>query len=221
VILTSIGDAQRPAQAGRRSVIVAPVALVAFPCVRRSRAETTARTAGVAPTANILGSAGAIFLGIAATMWALVACGRTGESAHPCPAVGTDCTSLGTALASAERAYADATERRDGVAMDDAAQCVQVHVDAAVDATCVERCAELCRLHPCDVLDDAGVALGPAECAGRCATLRDSGAFDNDDLDLALFKAAENPGLCSCRACTAFDDALCTRLFDCAPSTTP
>lgn len=147
---------------------------------------------------------------------AVVACGRSAEEAFACPAVGDDCAAIANAQQSAEAAYAVAADARDADQMDATAQCVQQHVDAAVDGACVDRCDELCRLHPCNVLDEAGAPASTAQCPARCATLRADGAFSNDDLDLAVFKAAENPGFCTCRACTAFDDALCTQLFTCA-----
>jgi hypothetical protein len=144
------------------------------------------------------------------------ACGRSSSTTFPCPAVGDDCAAIAAAQADAEAAYERAAAAKDGAAMDESAQCVQLHVDAAIDAACVDHCDELCRLHPCDVLDKDGTGLAPSACPVRCAALLGDGAFDEDDLDVAVFKAAENPGFCTCRACTVFDDALCTRLFDCA-----
>jgi hypothetical protein len=144
------------------------------------------------------------------------ACGRSAETSFVCQATDDACEAITAAQSDAEAAYAAAADARDPELMDVTAQCVQVHVDAAVDGACVDRCEELCRLHPCDVLDGAGAAVSSAACPERCAALRDDGAFSDDDLDLAVFKAAENPGFCTCRACTAFDDALCTQLFDCA-----
>ncbi|MBM4282402.1 MAG: hypothetical protein FJ137_17165 [Deltaproteobacteria bacterium] len=162
-------------------------------------------------------------VGALACLIAAVACGRSAEPTYACPAVGDDCATIAATQTAAEAAYARAADAKDGAAMDEAAECVQLQVSAAVagssnadDGSCVDRCAELCRLHPCDVLAVDGAAL---ECPARCDALRGDGAFDDDDLDLALFKAAENPGFCTCRACTAFDDALCTQLFDCAPAT--
>ena len=144
------------------------------------------------------------------------ACGRSAEETYACPALGDDCSAIADAQESAEAAYASAADDKDAEQMDAAAQCVQLHVDAAVDGACVDRCDELCRLHPCNVLDGDGAAVATSACPARCAALHDDGAFSNDDLDVAVFKAAENPGFCTCRACTAFDDALCTQLFDCA-----
>ncbi len=144
------------------------------------------------------------------------ACGRSAEQPYACPAVGDDCATIVDAQKDAEAAYADAASARDPEQMDATAQCVQVHVDAAVDGACVDRCGELCRLHPCNVLDDSGAPVSTSACPARCAALRDDGAFTDDDLDVAVFKAAENPGFCTCRGCTAYDDALCTQLFDCA-----
>lgn len=144
------------------------------------------------------------------------ACGRSAEEPYACPAIGEDCAAIARAQQDAEAAYAEAASDKDAEQMDATAQCVQLQVDASVDGACVDRCDELCRLHPCNVLDDTGAAVSTSACPGRCAALREAGSFSDDDLDLAVFKAAENPGFCTCRGCTAFDDALCTQLFDCA-----
>ena len=85
-----------------------------------------------------------------------------------------------------------------------------------LDLGCVDSCEELCRLHPCAVLDDNGAPLAPSSCPERCAALVADQSLVPADLPLVIDKAAENPGFCTCRACVSEDDAFCTQLFDCA-----
>ena len=157
---------------------------------------------------------------------ALSACGRSAEPAFACPQPAADCGDLEEQQTAIEAAFTAAADRnsdpeiavaKDAVEMEEASQCEQLLVEQSLDLQCYDDvCAELCRLHPCFVLDDAGELDEPAACGARCTTLVDEGAVAAADLEVALLKAAENPGFCTCRACTAAADALCTRLFDCA-----
>lgn len=146
------------------------------------------------------------------------ACGRTADPKVACPQPSADCAELVLQQAGVEGVYATATDDEDTAVMDEAGQCVQLFVEASLDQECVEGCAELCRLHPCGVVDNDGNRQAPSACPDRCEELFDEGAFSDAELEVAAVKAGENPGLCSCRACTAVDDALCTRLFDCVIS---
>jgi hypothetical protein len=60
-------------------------------------------------------------------------------------------------------------------------------------------------LHPCNIEVGDGSVAGPAACPARCSALSGDGIVNDAALDVALFKAAENPGFCTCRACTAPD----------------
>ena len=85
-----------------------------------------------------------------------------------------------------------------------------------IDGACVEPCGELCRLHPCVILDAGGARQDTAGCGARCLELVADQSIAAADLKVAIEKAAENPGFCTCRACLVEDDAFCTQLFDCA-----
>lgn len=152
---------------------------------------------------------GCVLVGVAA-------CGRSAEPLFACPQPSDECAELLSDQAAVEVAYADAALALDAALMDESSQCAQLFVEQSLDQQCVEACAELCRLHPCVIVDDEGGRFDPSTCVARCDELVKEGAVVAADLDAATVKAAENPGFCSCRACTAQDDALCTRLFDCA-----
>ena len=141
-------------------------------------------------------------------------CGRSAPPLVACPEPADACDDLIAQQRSIEDVYVGAAD--DAALRDEAAQCTQLLVEVSLDRECVDGCSELCRLHPCAVVDDDGNRFDPAACAARCAALADEGAIDDDALDEAIAHAAEAPGFCTCRACTAADDALCTRLFDCA-----
>jgi sorbitol-specific phosphotransferase system component IIBC len=143
-------------------------------------------------------------------------CGRTAEPRFACPALPSDCDALLAVQAEVEGAYAAAANAKDVDTMDEAAACAQLFTDAVIDGACTARCDELCRLHPCNIEVGDGSVAGPAACPARCSALSGDGIVNDAALDVALFKAAENPGFCTCRACTAPDDALCTALFNCA-----
>jgi hypothetical protein len=142
-------------------------------------------------------------------------CGRSAESAVNCPAPAADCSELEEQQAAAEAAHAAAPADGEGADVRrDAGECVALLVAEAVVGECVDPCAELCRLHPCPVLDADGVVDVDADCAARCAEVVE--ADGSVDLDTALARAAQEPAFCTCRGCGAPDDALCTGLFDCA-----
>ena len=147
---------------------------------------------------------------------AVAACGRSAEPAVACPAPATVCDELLQQQQSIEAAFLAASSADDGDAAIRAAagECAVQLSRAALDGGCVEPCVELCRLHPCPVLDEVGAVDVDGDCAARCAVVIGENA--GVDLDRALSRAAEDPGLCSCRGCGAPDDALCTALFDCA-----
>jgi hypothetical protein len=146
---------------------------------------------------------------------AIGACGRSAEPAVACPAPATDCDDLLAQQRAIESAYTAAAVDGDDPAVRAAAgECAVLLSRAALDAGCVEACVELCRLHPCPILDDSGVVDDDGDCVARCGVVVAESA--GVDLDRALSRAAQDPGLCSCRGCGAPDDALCTALFDCA-----
>ncbi len=156
---------------------------------------------------------------LASFVMMLVACGRTPEPVVACPAPADDCPTLLQQQQELESVYIDfavrgadegATQRRE------AAGCGQLLTDRVVNLGCVQPCAELCRLHPCGVLDDDGTRVSPSNCPARCEALVADQSIVADDLAIAIGKAAENPGFCTCRACISEDDSLCTQLFDCA-----
>jgi len=149
----------------------------------------------------------------------LSACGRTPEPRVACPAPADDCATLLEQQQQSEAIYIDnavrgqdvgAAERRE------AGVCVQLLTDRVLDLGCAAPCDELCRLHPCAVLDESGARLETSACVERCTALVGDQSIVADDLAVAVDKAAENPGFCTCRACVSEDDALCTQLFDCA-----
>ena len=149
----------------------------------------------------------------------LSACGRTPEPVVPCPAPADDCVALLEQQQQSEAVYIDNAVRGadEGTAeRREAAACVQLLTDRVLELACAPACEELCRLHPCGVLDEAGVRVSPSACVPRCEALVADQSIVADDLDIAVDKAAENPGFCTCRACVSEDDALCTQLFDCA-----
>ena len=157
---------------------------------------------------------------IAASVLAVVvgACGRSAVPAVACPAPAAVCDDLLQQQQTVEAAFLAASGDDDGDATirQAAGECAVQLSRAALDGGCVEPCVELCRLHPCPVLDETGAVDvdGDGDCAARCAVVVGENA--GVDLDRALSRAAEDPGLCSCRGCGAPDDALCTALFDCA-----
>jgi hypothetical protein len=143
------------------------------------------------------------------------ACGRSAEPAIACPAPAADCDDLLAQQQAIESAHAAAAvEGGDAAVRVAAGECAVQLSRAALDGGCVEACVELCRLHPCPVLDESGAVDADGDCAARCGVVIGENA--GIDLDRALARAAEDPGLCSCRGCGAPDDALCTALFDCA-----
>ena len=146
----------------------------------------------------------------------LTSCGRSAEPIFPCPQPAADCKALIEQQTLVEGAFTSAAAAQDPVLMNESSECVQFFVEQSLDLQCVDSCVELCRLHPCTVVDDDGQRFDPSACADRCQVLADEGAIVANDFNIATAKAAENPGFCTCRACTAPDDALCTRLFDCA-----
>ncbi|MDP2341037.1 MAG: hypothetical protein Q8O67_08770 [Deltaproteobacteria bacterium] len=148
----------------------------------------------------------------------VVGCGRSAEPIVACPQPSAECEELLDQQRDLELIYANAAKPdvADGVTMDESSQCVQVFVEQSLDLQCVKGCDELCRLHPCVIVDDDGGRFDPSTCVARCEFLVERGDVAAADLDEATVKAGENPGFCSCRACTAEDDALCTKLFDCA-----
>ncbi len=146
---------------------------------------------------------------------ALGACGRSAEPLLACPQPAAECKDLIAQQSTVEAVFAGADDA-DVDLRDEAAQCTQLLVEVSLDQQCVEGCAELCRLHPCAVVDDAGGRFDPSTCKQRCEDLQDAGDIVDADLDAVVVKAAEAPGFCTCRACTAADDVFCTRLFDCA-----
>lgn len=149
----------------------------------------------------------------------LVACGRTPEPLVPCPAPADDCPALLEQQQQSEAVYIDNAVRGEGSGAPqrrEAAACVQLLTDRVLELSCAPACDELCRLHPCGVVNDAGVRVSPSACVPRCEALVADQSIVADDLEIAVDKAAENPGFCTCRACVNEDDALCTVLFDCA-----
>jgi hypothetical protein len=144
-----------------------------------------------------------------------VACGRTAEPAYACPFVPPDCATLLAVQAEVEADFAAAVDALDADRRAAAGQCAQLFADAVVDGACVERCDELCRLHPCASAARRDDDL--ATCPDRCDVLVKVGVIDDAVLDVAIFHAAEAPGFCTCEACGSPNDPLCTRLFDCAP----
>jgi hypothetical protein len=149
----------------------------------------------------------------------LVACGRTPEPVVACPAPADTCDDLLVQQAELEALYIDAATQGADVGAKtrrESAACLQLLTNHLLDLDCVDSCEELCRLHPCAVLDDNGVRLAPSSCPERCAALVANQSLVADDLPLVIDKAAENPGFCTCRACVSEDDAFCTQLFDCA-----
>jgi hypothetical protein len=151
---------------------------------------------------------------------ALMACGRSAEPVVACPAPSDDCAVLLEQQAGVEAVYAGAAVDGDSAAAAVRAEsgaCVQVLVGRSLELGCVEPCAELCRLHPCPVLSAEGaIVVGDTACIDRCAEVSADVAV-GQSLGVAIDRAAEEPGLCTCRGCASPDDALCTGLFDCAP----
>jgi hypothetical protein len=148
-----------------------------------------------------------------------VGCGRTPEPVVPCPAPADTCDDLLLQQAELEAIYIDAATEGPDVGVDvrrESASCVQLLTNHLLDLGCVDRCEELCRLHPCTVLDDDGKRLASSACPERCSDLLAEQSLVADDLVMVIDKAAENPGFCTCRACLSDDDAFCTQLFDCA-----
>jgi hypothetical protein len=148
-----------------------------------------------------------------------VACGRTPEPAVPCPAPADTCDDVLAQQAELEAVYGAAASEGPAegtAARRESAACVQLLTNRALDLGCVDSCAELCRLHPCAVLDDAGNRQPSSACADRCTALVADQSIVVDNLPFAVEKAADNPGFCTCRACITADDAFCTQLFDCA-----
>lgn len=149
-----------------------------------------------------------------------LSCGRSAEPVVACPAPAADCATLLQQQQGIEARYAgaaddvDVNDELDAAVRQQAGECVVQLATASLDLGCVDRCVELCRLHPCPVLDDAGAVDATGDCAARCATV--TAADATVDLDTAITRAAEEPGLCTCRGCGAPGDALCTSLFDCA-----
>ena len=153
---------------------------------------------------------------LAVAVAAVLSCGRSAVAAVACPAPAAVCDDLLQQQQSIEAAFLAASGVDDGDAAirEAAGECAVQLSRAALDGGCVEPCVELCRLHPCPVLDEAGAVDVDGDCVARCAVVVTESA--GVDLDRALSRAAEDPGLCSCRGCGAPDDALCTVLFDCA-----
>lgn len=153
------------------------------------------------------------------TLFALAACGRSATPTVPCPAPADDCAALLEQQAGLEAVYADASDDGADVGVEvrrDSAACLQLVTDRVVDLGCAAPCDELCRLHPCAVLDDDGNRQAASACPARCEALLEDQSIVAADLPLVIDKAAENPGFCTCRACVTDDDAFCTQLFDCA-----
>lgn len=149
----------------------------------------------------------------------LCGCGRTPEPVVVCPAPADTCDALLAQQSELEVVYIDAATQGPDVgarARRESASCVQLLTNHLLDLGCVDSCGELCRLHPCAVLDDAGNRLAPSACPERCEALLADQSLVDADLRMAIDKAAENPGFCTCRACVSEDDAFCTQLFDCA-----
>ncbi len=149
----------------------------------------------------------------------LAGCGRTPEPVVPCPAPADACDDLLQQQADLEAIYEDASDdgKDKGVAeRRESAACLQLITDRLIDGACVEPCGELCRLHPCVILDAGGARQDTAGCGARCLELVADQSIAAADLKVAIEKAAENPGFCTCRACLVEDDAFCTQLFDCA-----
>jgi hypothetical protein len=150
---------------------------------------------------------------VAAT--AVGACGRSAEPAVACPAPAAECDDLLAQQQAIEATYAAAAvDDGDPAVRVAAGECAVLLSRAALDGGCVEACVELCRLHPCPVLDEAGAVDPAGDCPARCGVVVGENA--GVDIRRAIARAAEDPGLCSCRGCGAPDDALCTALFDCA-----
>lgn len=147
----------------------------------------------------------------------ITACGRSAEAQVACPQPADACDDVLAQQHDVEAIFADAVNADDAARADEASDCTQLLVEVSLDKVCVDTCAELCRLHPCfGAPDEAGVRASPDDCAARCANLKEAGTVDDAALAVATQKASEAPGFCTCRACTAADDALCTQLFDCA-----
>jgi hypothetical protein len=148
------------------------------------------------------------------------ACGRSAEPVVACPAPAADCATLLQQQTTVETAYGaalpvDDEDDGDADARREAGECAAQLVQASLELGCVDRCVELCRLHPCPVLDEAGAVDVDGDCVARCGVV--VGQSPAVAIDTAITRAAEEPGLCTCRGCGAPDDALCTGLFDCAP----
>lgn len=158
----------------------------------------------------------ALIAAVAVAVAAFGGCGRSAVPAVACPAPAAACDDLLEQQQGIEAAFLAASGDDDGDAAirQAAGECAVQLSRAALEGGCVEPCVELCRLHPCPVLDEAGAVDVNGDCAARCAVVIGENA--GVDLDRALSRAAEDPGLCSCRGCGAPDDALCTALFDCA-----
>ena len=153
------------------------------------------------------------FVALVSCVVAVVACGRSAEPRVACPQPASDCADLLLQQADIEAVFAAGVAAEDAALADEAAQCEQLLIEVAVDKSCfANNCAELCRLHPCPGAggEDAG------SCAARCDDLLAAGTIDVVSLGQVLEKAGERPAFCTCRACTAPDDAFCTELFDCA-----
>ena len=150
---------------------------------------------------------------------AMMACGRSAEPAVACPAPSDDCAVLLEQQAGIEAVYAGAAVDGDSAAAAvraESGECVQALVGRSLELGCVEPCAELCRLHPCPVLSAEGdIVVADTACIDRCAEVSADVAVAQS-LGVAIDRAAEEPGLCTCRGCASPDDALCTELFDCA-----
>lgn len=157
---------------------------------------------------------GGVVRALVVFVFVIASCGRSADPLVPCPQPDDDCEKLVEQQQDVEAVFAAAGDDAD--VREEAAQCVQLFVEVSLDRQCVAGCDELCRLHPCAIVDDDGNRFDPSTCPDRCAALEEEGAIDDAALDIAAVNAAENPGFCTCRACTAADDALCTRLFDCA-----
>jgi len=150
---------------------------------------------------------------------ALTACGRSAEAVVGCPAPGDECAVVLEQQAGIEAVYAAAAVDGDAAAAAVRAEsgaCIQALVARSLELGCVAPCGELCRLHPCPILSAEGaVVVGDTACVDRCAEVSADVAVAQT-LGVAIDRAAEEPGLCTCRGCASPDDALCTQLFDCA-----
>ena len=145
----------------------------------------------------------------------LAACGRSSEVAYVCPRHADDasCKELNDAAeVVGEDLQGQLGSDRDANLANEMGACSASVERTRLDAGCVEdRCAELCALHPCDVLDASGRRADRSTCPARCASLELSNAVVDD----VLLRAAEKPGFCTCAVCDTESQALCDTVWDC------